>query len=200
MGRREHPPHKFHRRHRHVHRHVRARPGEGLLHLCGVAVSGGCERAHDMAAIGMMRRGPGRGPALGGSRLDLDNHPALRIRQAGLEQRPDSEVRRGGIASHTADIACARDGVSVDLWQAINEPFQPGGCRVRTFVPTRIVRRVAQSKVGRKIDDPLSQSGKLIDTTGRLTVRQRQKEQVTRLEQFQRRKLEPGGTPQVRVS
>ena len=120
--------------------------------------------------------------ALGRTNLDLDHRLA---HQTALVERPQRQIGHRRVAAHAADVLRARHLLAVQLRQTVDETFEPFGMRVRVPVPAVVVRRVAQAEVAGQIDDALGHPRELVDALPRLAVRQRQEEQVARLQHRQ---------------
>ena len=134
---------------------------------------------------------------LRGADLYLDHHPPLPVHQIGGEEGIEPQDGGCGVTAHPAGIAGAGQIRTMQLWQAVDEASEPLRGGVLLAVPLPVEGRVAQTEVGREVNEAWGQISKLGDVLLGHPMRQSQEKQVAWLQIGQSHELEARLSPQV---
>src|SRR5678816_4180863 len=116
------------------------------------------ERPDRAAAFRMVRRGAGNAYTFGGSHLEIGNDAS-----EALTKGSEGEIGNRGVAAHAGCVLRGLQLFAMELRQPIYELAQPLGSRMLLLVPFLPLRRVAEPKVGRGIDDASAERGPTLD-------------------------------------
>jgi len=92
-----------------------------------------------------------------------------------------------------------RQGRTVQLGQAVDEPAEPVGLRVGMSIPAVIVTGVPEAEVGAEVDDARGERGERVDAGHGTAVWQAKEQQIAGGEAVCGRKLEARAPPKVGV-
>ena len=175
-------------------------PPRAWIDLGGVAVAGhGSVGAHAAGPLGVVGGVARTVAALARSDLELTDHAALAVDEVGFEQRANGEVGGRCVTADSADVLRALDVFPMDLGEAVDEAVEPLWSFVRLAVPAFVVGGVAETEVGRQVDDALGEPRELFDAAHGAAVGQADKEHVAAFELVERAERQLGGAAEVGV-